>query len=66
MTILLKLSLIYLRLNFRKCVEMKYSLFFIIIFVNLIITVLVLTKLLFAKINISSVYIPKILNDIKR
>ena len=65
MTILFKLNLIYMLLNFRGCVKVKCFLFFIIIFTNLIPISLMLIKLLLAKINISSVYIPIILNIIK-
>ena len=49
-------------LNFRKCARVRYFLFFIIIFADLIASFPMLAKLLSAKINALSVYIPTIPN----
>lgn len=61
-TMLFKSSVIYVPLNFRERAEIKYSLSFVIIFADLIVFFSMLAKLLFAKINVSLIYIPIILN----
>lgn len=51
--------------NFRRYAEVRYFLFFVIIFANLIVSFSVIAKSLLAKINILSVYISIMLNKLK-
>lgn len=60
------MSLVYILLNFKRYVKVKYFLFFMIIFGNLIASSLALAKLLLTKINISLVYILIIFNKLDR
>lgn len=52
-----KLSFIYILLNFKGYIGIKYSLSFIIIFAKLITSFFLLTKLLSVKIDVLSIYI---------
>lgn len=60
---LFELSLIYALFNFRDCAELKYFLFFITIFADLIASSSMLAKLLLTKINILLIYISMIPNN---